>query len=110
MTPKLAGLAQAMGVFKNDIEAQSEKLLARIETAASRSKGAFAKAHGIMDEAAKGLDDVETFIASLEGANGGPTLSGSAASQEPSQGIAQSEGAAAAAGEPAKLTVNGIQA
>jgi hypothetical protein len=77
MTPKLQGLASAMAKLQHGLEDRSGKLLARIETADTRSGAAFDKANSSLDETEKSMADVEAFIASLEGSNGGPTLSGS---------------------------------
>lgn len=92
MTPKLQGLAHAMGRLKHDIEAQADVLTARIEAAGNRGSAAFAKAHQTIADAESGIGDIESFIDSLEGANGGPSLAGSA---EPSA-------------QPERLSRNGV--
>jgi hypothetical protein len=85
MNPKLQGVASAMAKLQHGLEERSGKLLDRIETADKRGAAAFDKAHGSLDATEKAMADVETFIASLEGSNGGPTLSDSSATSDQSQ-------------------------
>ena len=103
MTPKLRGLASAMAKLKHDVEVEADKLISRVEDTGQASQAAFAKSHQILDETRRDVADIEEFIASMVGSNGGPSgpLDGSsdsseaAASQQPQ-------------GEPEKLTVNGV--
>ena len=82
MTPKLQGVAAAMAKLRHGLEERSGKLLDRIDAADQRGAAAFNKAHSSLDDTERSMADVEEFIASLEGANGGPTLGDSSASPE----------------------------
>lgn len=94
MNPKLQGVASAMAKLQHGLEERSGKLLARIDTAEQRGAAAFDKAHASLDATEKSMADVETFIASLEGSNGGDPLPDSS----------QSSGQV----PPDKLTTNGV--
>ena len=116
MTPKLQGLTTAMGLLKSRIETESDKLIARVEAANAKTGSAFAKANATLDEAASGLSEIESFIASLEGSNGGPPLSDSSAPSAPAPSATPSAqnpvtpppapGSSPATPEP--LSVNGV--
>jgi hypothetical protein len=94
MTPKLQGPASAMARLKHGLEDRSGKLLDRIGAADARSGVAFDKAHKQMDATEKDVAEVEAFLASLEGSNGGPTLRDSSDTSDVSQ--------------PEHLTVSGV--
>lgn len=82
MTPKLQGVASAMAKLRHGLEERSGKLLDRIGAADQRGNAAFDKAHGQLDQTERSMAEVEEFIASLEGTNGGPTLGDSSVSPE----------------------------
>jgi hypothetical protein len=82
MTPKLQGVAAAMSKLRHGLEDRSGKLLDRIGAADKRGASAFDKANSSLDDTERSMAEVEEFIASIEGANGGPTLGDSSASPE----------------------------
>lgn len=82
MTPKLRGVASAFAKLTHGLEQRSGQLLERIEAADKRGSQAFDKAHSSLDSTEQAMADVENFISSLEGANGGPTLGDSSSSPE----------------------------
>src|SRR5258708_691066 len=94
MTPKLAGLTNAMATLQHGLEDQASKLLDRVNAANTRTGAAFAKANAQLSATEQAVTDVENFVASLEGSNGGPTLSDSSGTSVQSQ--------------PEQLTVNGV--
>lgn len=85
MNPKLKGVASAMAKLQHSLEERSGKLLDRIESADKRGANAFDKAHASLDVTEKAMGDVEAFISSLEGSNGGPTLGDSSDTSDRSQ-------------------------
>lgn len=103
MTPKLQGIASAMGRLQHDLEVRSGKLLDRIQAAETRGSAAFAKAHKSLDATEGAMAEVETFIASLEGSNGGPISDGSSGSSAAVSGQATIQPPA-----PEQLTTNGV--
>lgn len=82
MTPKLRGVASAFAKLTHGLEHRSSQLLDRIEAADKRGNVAFDKAHTSLDGTEQAVADVENFISSLDGANGGPTLGDSSTSPE----------------------------
>lgn len=97
MTPKLAGLSTALATLQHGLEDQATKLLDRVNAVNARTTAAFAKANVQMAATELAAADIEAFANSLEGNNGGPTLSDS------SDTSAQSPQAA-----PEKLDVHGV--
>lgn len=92
MTPKLQGLASAMAKLQHGLEERSGKLMDRIDHADKRGAAAFDKAHGSLDQTEKAMADVEEFIGSLEGSNGGPTLTDSSGSSDQSPELLTTHG------------------
>lgn len=88
MTLKLSGLKDTLAVLKNDLDAETDKLVARVQSARTRGMNAFKSAHGILDEAESAVKEVEDFAKSLEGSNGGPPLDGASGSVTPSTAAA----------------------
>ncbi len=74
MTPKLSGLASALGKFRHDTEVDADKLMLRLNGVDQRRKAAIAKTHGTLDAAEGGIKEVEDFVDALEGHNGGDPL------------------------------------
>lgn len=93
-TPKLQGLAKAMAMLEHDLEDGAGKLLAKIETVGSRGAAAIARGHQKIDGKAAIVEEIESYVAALEGANGGDPLEGSSDTSEKSQ--------------PERLTINGV--
>lgn len=94
MNPKFAGLASAASKLNYNLGVRSEKVLARISGAGARADAAFDKVEATLDATEKAAADIEEFANSLEGSNGGPTLSDSSAGSDQSQ--------------PERLTTNGV--
>ncbi|WLA80287.1 hypothetical protein [Bradyrhizobium elkanii] len=84
---KVQGVASAMAKLQHKLDDRAEKLLKRVEAAAVRGDAAFEKAHKKLDGDEQAVADVEQFIASLEGSNGGDPLDDSLqpSDQEPQQ-------------------------
>lgn len=99
MTPKLAGLSTALATLQHGLEDQASKLLDRVNAVNVRTAAAMAKANAQMAATEQAAADIEAFANSLEGSNGGPTLSDSSATS-----AAQSQPTAAVE----HLTVNGV--
>lgn len=95
MTPKLAGLSSALATLRDSLEGQAASLVDRADAANNRMKAAMAKATAQMAATEQAVADIEAFANSLEGANGGPSLSGSSDTSDQSQ-------------EPERLSVNGV--
>lgn len=81
-TPKLQGLAKAMKMLESDLEHGAGKLLEKVEAVGARGKAAIAKGHDKIDSKASIVGEIESYVAELEGANGGPTLGDSSTSPE----------------------------
>lgn len=96
MTPKLAGLSGALAILQHSLEDQAGKLLDRVNAVNVRTAAAMAKANTQMAATEQAAADIEAFANSLEGSNGGPTLSDSSATS------AQSPAS------PEHLTTNGV--
>jgi hypothetical protein len=94
MTPKLAGLSNALATLQHGLEDQAAKLLDRVNAVNARTAAALAKANTQMAATEQAAADIEAFANSLEGSNGGPTLSDSSGTSVQSQ--------------PEQLTVNGV--
>lgn len=73
-TPKLQGLAKAMAMLEHNMEDGAGRLLAKIEAVGSRGEAAFVKGNTRVDGIAGRVADVESFVAALEGSNGGDPL------------------------------------
>jgi hypothetical protein len=84
---KVQGVASAMAKLQHKLDDRAEKLLKRVEAADVRGDAAFEKAHKKLDGDEQAVADVEQFIASLEGSNGGDPLDDSAphSDQDPQQ-------------------------
>jgi hypothetical protein len=98
MTPKLAGLSTALATLQHGLEDQAAKLLDRVNAVNVRTAAAMAKANAQMAATEQAAADIEAFANSLEGSNGGPSLSDSSATSGQSQAA------------PEHLTVNGVLA
>ena len=81
-TPKLQGLAKAMKMLESDLEDDAGKLLEKVESVGARGRAAIAKGHDKIDSKANIVGEIESYVAALEGANGGPTLGDSSALPE----------------------------
>ena len=117
MVPKFAGLSQALGLMRHELEAQAESLMADIDATRADAKGAFGQAKAKVAEAKAAVADVKAFVADMEGSNGGPILGGSSTTSDLSaEALAQAESlakldtaaAAVAPSAPEQLTVNGV--
>lgn len=97
MTPKLAGLSTALATLQHGLEDQASKLLDRVNAVNVRTAAAMAKANSQMAATEQAAADIEAFANSLEGSNGGPTLSDSSATSVESPPV-----------PPEQLTVNGV--
>lgn len=93
LTPKLAGLSSALAKLKHAVEVDADKLTARIEGASALSAAAFQKAHQVINATEQGVSEIEDFIKSLEGSNGGPLQDSSTTSEQ---------------SQPDRLTTNGV--
>ncbi|MDB5611938.1 MAG: hypothetical protein JWP25_8838 [Bradyrhizobium sp.] len=98
MNPKFAGLASAASKLNYNLGLRSEKVLARISSAGDRADAAFNKVEATLDATEQAAADIEAFANSLDGSNGGPTLSDSSDTSGQSQAA---QVAAAQAAEPA---------
>jgi hypothetical protein len=94
MTPKLAGLSNALAMLQHGLEDQASKLLDRVNAVNIRTAAAMAKANAQMAATEQAAADIEAFANSLEGSNGGPTLGDSSVTSAQSQ--------------PEQLTVHGV--
>lgn len=104
-TPKLQGLAEAMRKLEHGLEAGAGKLLTKIESVDSRGHAAIAKGHAKVDGKAALVADIESYVAALEGANGGDPLDDSSDTSKESEGNAEKSDAKP---DVEKLTVNGV--
>jgi hypothetical protein len=84
-TPKLQSLTKAMAMLEHNLEADAEKLLTKVVAVGERGKAAFVKSHAKVDGIGSRVDEVEKYVAALEGSNGGDPLDDSSASSEASQ-------------------------
>ncbi|MET4802500.1 hypothetical protein [Bradyrhizobium sp. LB11.1] len=73
-TPKLQGLAKAMAMLEHNLEDGASILLSKVEAVEARGEAALAKGHAKIDGKAAIVDEIETFVTALEGANGGEPL------------------------------------
>jgi hypothetical protein len=96
MTPKLAGLSTALATLRHSLEVQASDLMTRADVVNARISVAMTKAKAQMTVTEQAATDIEDFANSLEGSNGGPTLSDSSAISDQSQP------------EPERLTTNGV--
>jgi hypothetical protein len=97
MTPNLAGLSTALATLKHSLEGQAAQLLDRANAVNARTSAALAKANVQMAATEQAAADIEAFANSLEGSNGGPTLSDSSGTSAQSPVVA-----------PEKLDVHGV--
>jgi hypothetical protein len=95
MTPKLAGLALSLATLRHSLEGQAADLMNRADAVNARIATAMTKAKAQMAVTEQAATDIEEFANSLEGANGGPSLSDSSDTSGQSQ-------------EPERLSVNGV--
>ncbi|MES2030847.1 MAG: hypothetical protein V4477_16830 [Pseudomonadota bacterium] len=95
MTPKLAGLASSLATLRHSLEGQAADLMSRADAVNARIATAMTKAKAQMAVTEQAATDIEEFANSLEGANGGPSLSDSSGTSGQSQ-------------EPERLSVNGV--
>ncbi len=95
MTPKLAGLASSLASLRHSLEGQAADLMGRADAVNARIATAMTKAKAQMAVTEQAATDIEDFANSLEGANGGPSLSDSSDTSGQSQ-------------EPERLSVNGV--
>jgi hypothetical protein len=95
MTPKLAGLASSLATLRHSLEGQAADLMSRADAVNARIATAMTKAKAQMAVTEQAAADIEDFANSLEGANGGPSLSDSSDTSGQSQ-------------EPERLSVNGV--
>lgn len=84
-TPKLQSLTKAMAMLEHNLEADAEKLLTKVVAVGERGKAAFVKSHAKVDGIGSRVDEVEKYVAALEGSNGGDPLDDSSSSSETSQ-------------------------
>jgi hypothetical protein len=94
MVPKFAGLSQALGLMRHELETQAQDLMNDITSTTAEAKDAFGQARQEVGKAKAAVADVKAFVADLKGGNGGPTSSDSSGSSDQSQ--------------LEKLTTNGI--
>jgi hypothetical protein len=87
MTPKLAGLSTALATLQHGLEDQAGKLLDRVNAVNVRTAAAMAKANTQMAATEQAAADIEAFANSLEGSNGGPSLSDSSATSDQSPSV-----------------------
>lgn len=85
MVPKFAGLSQALGLMRHELETQAEDLMKDITSTTAEAKDTFGQAKAEVTKAKAAVADVKAFVAELQGGNGGPTLSDSSASSDQSQ-------------------------
>ncbi|WP_412773983.1 hypothetical protein [Nitrobacter sp.] len=81
-TPKLQGLAKAMAMLEHNLEDGAGKLLSKIESVETRGVAAIAKGHKKIDDKAALVDEIESYVTALEGANGGDPLEDSAVTSD----------------------------
>lgn len=98
MTPKLAGLPTALATLRHSLETQAGQLLDRANAVNDRISKAMTKANTQMAATEQAASDIEAFANSLEGSNGGPTLSDSS----------DTSGTQSQAAAPEHLTTNGV--
>jgi hypothetical protein len=99
MTPKFAGLSQALGAMRHEVESMAQDLVAEIATVRTDASDAFGQAKQEVAKTKAAVADVKAFVADLQGSNGGPTLSDSSDTSGQSP-----------AASPEHLTVNGVSA
>lgn len=83
MTPKLRGVRASMDKLRHALEADADRLAARIETADAKRVAVFDASHGVLSGVERDLKEVEDFIDEMEKTNGGPTLDDSSESSAP---------------------------
>lgn len=114
MTPKLQGLAEAMKKLEHELEDGAGKVMARVEALGPRGQAALAKSHERLDAKAAIVGEIEGFVTTLEGANGGDPLDDSSDTSEvkkkPETIIITSDhvGTVDSVIKPEQLTVNGV--
>ena len=97
LSDKLAAAGQIVGRQTKNIMARADALIAREADIESRTNAAFQPHEHMMDDAMKGLDDLERQLATLT--NGGAPLDGS------SPGSTTGSPGAAVGAQPATLNV-----
>ncbi|SHJ70275.1 hypothetical protein SAMN05444159_1269 [Bradyrhizobium lablabi] len=93
-TPKLQSLAKAMAMLEHDLEDGAGRLLTKIEAVGARGVAAITKGHQKVDGKAAIVGEIESYVAALEGSNGGDPLDDSSTTSAQSQ--------------PEQLTVHGV--
>ena len=83
MTPKIRGVRASMDKLRHSLNADAEKLAARIEEADAKRVAVFDASHGAVAAVERDLKEVEDFVSELEKTNGGPTLDDSGESSAP---------------------------
>lgn len=91
-TPKLQSLSTAMAQLEHNLEFGAGKLLDKIGAVGARGDAAMTKGHVKMDGIGTRVAEVESFVAALEGANGGDPLDSSAPSSDPQVTAEQPKG------------------
>ena len=84
-TPFLQGLTKAIDMMEHDLEQDAKVLTDKIVSVKARGKVAITKGHTKVDSTASRVADVEKFVTTLEGSNGGDPLDDSSDSSENSQ-------------------------
>lgn len=95
-TPKLQGVRQAMALLRHNLEADAEKLMAKIGNVDDERTSTFKAGHAELDATRKEISEIQEFLADIKGTNGAPTSGGS--SDMPDQPQPDAE----------HLTVNGV--
>jgi hypothetical protein len=80
MTPQFAGIGTALQKLKFNFNQDATKLTNRIANVDQRRSVAFEKANTSLDSAEAQVNEVESFVADLEGSNGAPTSTPTVAS------------------------------
>lgn len=84
-TPKLQGVRQAMALLRHNLEADAEKLMAKIGNVDDERTIAIAAGHAELDATRKEIDEIKEFLSDIAGANGAPTSGGSSATSDAPQ-------------------------
>jgi hypothetical protein len=92
-TPFLQGLTKEMDMLEHDLEEDAKGLVNKIRDVRQRGKAAIGKGHARIDGVASRVAEVDKFVTTIEGSNGGGPLQGS------SDASAQSEPAASWQGD-----------
>jgi hypothetical protein len=80
MPSKLSAARQALDMLRFNVDADSDKLMARIAEVDDRRATVFADAHQSVDEMHGDLGDIDGDLTDLARSNGGPSLKGSSGS------------------------------